>query len=60
MKIWQENDAKITKWPPYPRLIYQIASSTSQGKEDEMSSKSGPWRLYINLSKIPIRVFQTK
>ena len=28
---------------PYPRLIYRIASSISQGKKDDMSSKSGPW-----------------
>jgi hypothetical protein len=27
---------------PYPRLIYCIASSISQGKKDDMSSKSGP------------------
>ena len=27
---------------PYPRLIYWIASSISQGKKDDMSSKSGP------------------
>ena len=27
---------------PYPRLIYWIASSISQGKKDDMSSKSEP------------------
>ena len=63
MKIWQENDTKITKkkdlklkkqkkkndekmhykitifgaCAPYPRLIYRIASSISQGKKDDMS-----------------------
>ena len=26
---------------PYPRLIYRIVSSISQGKKDDMSSKSG-------------------
>ena len=34
---------------PYPRLLYWIASSISQGKKDDMSSKSGLWlscRLY--------------
>ena len=39
LKIWQENDA------PYPRLIYWIALSISQGKKDGMSSKSGTWLL---------------
>ena len=28
---------------PYPRLIYWIASSISQEKKDDMSSKPGPW-----------------
>ena len=27
---------------PYPRLIYWIASSISQGKKDNMSTKFGP------------------
>ena len=27
---------------PYPRLIYWIALSISQGEKDDMSSKSGP------------------
>ena len=30
---------------PYPRLIYWISSSVSQGKKDDMSSKSGAWLL---------------
>ena len=28
---------------PYPRLIYWIASSISQGKKDDVSSISRPW-----------------
>ena len=28
---------------PHPRLIYWIASSKSEGKKDDMSSKSGSW-----------------
>ena len=39
-------DYKITIFgacAPYPRLIYWIASSISQGKKDDMSSISGLW-----------------
>ena len=32
---------------PNPRLWYWIASSISQGKKDDMSSKSEPWLLPI-------------
>ena len=31
---------------PYQRLIYWFASSISEGKKDDMSSKSGPWNEY--------------
>ena len=43
---------------PYPRLIYWIATSISQGKKDDMSSKSRPWLLqfqcFITVSFINI------
>ena len=42
---WLKMHYKLTifgAWAPYPRLIYCIASSISQGKKDDMSSKSGP------------------
>ena len=65
MKIWKENDAKITKmtWnlkttqnnenmhytitifgacAPYPRLIYRIAWSMSQGKNMTCHQNLGP------------------
>ena len=41
---------------PYPRLIYWIASSISQGKKDDMSPKSGPWSYIILWSNSPLRV----
>ena len=75
MKIWQENDAKITKltknlqktqndekmhykitifraYAPYPRLIYWIALSISQGKKNDMLSKSRPWLLLLHRSRM--------
>ena len=36
---------------PYPRLIYWIASSISQTKKDDMSSKSGLWWLVFKMQK---------
>ena len=47
-KLKTQNDEKMHykitifgAWAPYPRLIYWIASSISQGKKDDMSSNPG-------------------
>ena len=51
---WQKKSYKITIFgacAPYPRLIYWIASSILQGKEDDMSSKSGPFSWHAQVVK---------
>ena len=49
LKTTQNHEKKCQKMTifgacaPYPRLIYWIAPSISQGKKDDISSNSGAW-----------------